>query len=89
MKQLKKKHCQLWKLGQNLLSLRTSSSDKRFPNDLVCFAAFLSVKLTCDDSVIQLPKKFTSNASQHIFKLIGLIIKSSGSFGTTSELTIM
>lgn len=43
------------------------SSDKRFPNDSVCFAVFLSVKLTCDISVIQLPKKFTSRASQHIF----------------------
>lgn len=71
------------------MSLRTSSYDKRLPNDLVCFAAFLSVKLTCDDSVIQLPKKFTRNASQHIFKLIGLIIKTNGCLGATFELTIM
>lgn len=44
------------------------SSDKRFPNDLVCFAVFLSVKLTSDDSVIQLPKTFTSKAyRRHMF----------------------
>lgn len=50
-----------------LIESQNLSSDKRFPNDLVCFAVFLSAKLTCDDSVIQLPKTFTRTAPWHIF----------------------
>lgn len=50
-----------------LIESQNLSPDKRFPNDLVCFAVFLSAKLTCDDSVIQLPKTFTRTATQSIF----------------------
>lgn len=52
--------------GAEVMEPQNLSSDKVFPNDLVCFAVFLSVKLTRGDSVIQLQHEFTSGAARRI-----------------------
>lgn len=72
-----------------LIEPQNLSPDKRFPNDLVCFAVFLSAKLTSDDSVIQLPKTVYEQGIPAYFLMNLPVIKTSGCLGATSELTIM